>query len=323
MGHDSGMNEIDQTIASLRKSLRNVRKELNRTEAGRSRRSLQKKFNELSFGMAGFLLDAGRNKEAYTIHDSHSWRARNEMAYFGMTRALIELNHFERALVMLEKGLAKYPESASLWQNLGNLHHRRRDHAQALKCFEKAWQLLPNHPAILMSQGNALYGMGLYEEADRIFQNLSAEYPEDPHHVIMLGYCKLNTGYPEDAAAYFRQLIGTGHETPDIYNGLYWAYCDTGLEADALDLIQEGIRKYPSADPQLYVDVGYAYCCRGWNDEARDILIKGLEIFPEDEGIKDALGQMDDMNDPGGEPRSPGQGLVLLMLLLRKGRMHR
>lgn len=70
--------------------------------------------------------------------------------------------------------------------------------------------------------------------------------------------------------------------------------------------------------------MGYSYCCKGWVDEARDILMKGLEIFPEDEDIKDLLRQIDEEKDDSDmDPKSPGQGIILLMLLSKKGRLYR
>ena len=267
-------------------------------------------------------IDTGEYKGAYEIYDCLSWEARDELGYWGMSRVLIGLNCFEEAILLLKKGLEEHPQSASLWHNLGNAHHLNKDYRQALKYFEKADLLRPDDPEILLTIGNASYGVGCYDEAHGIFQKLELEHGKTPHITAMLGYCNLATGYPDIAAEYFKELVNTDFETPDIYNGLYWAYSDIGLEADALDLIQVAIRKYPTEDSQLYMDIGHEYFNRGWTEESIDILKKGLEIFSDDEEIKDLLEQIDDqLNDPdNGE--SPSTVAPILVLLQKEGKQR-
>lgn len=268
-------------------------------------------------------IDNGEYYEAYEIYDCISWDARDELGYWGMSRVLIGLNHFEEAIQLLKKGLEKHPQYASLWHNLGNAHHLNKDYRQALKYFEKADLLRPDDPEILLTIGNALYGVGCYDEAHSIFQKLELEHGKTPHITAMLGYCTLATGYPDIAAEYFRELINTDFETPDIYNGLYWSYSDIGLEADAMDLILEGIQKYPTEDSQLYVDIGYEYFNRGWTEESIDILKKGLGIFPDDEEIKDLIEQIDDqLNDPNNGENPPTIAPILLLLKKEDKRSH-
>ena len=260
-------------------------------------------------------IDKGEYNKAYATYDCLSWEARDELVYWGMSRVLIGLEHFEEAILLLNKGLEEHPQSASLWHNLGNAYHLKKDYRQALKYFEKADLLRPDDPEILLTIGNALYGVGCYEEAHSIFQKVTLKHGKTPHITAMLGYCNLTTGYPEIAADYFKQLINTDAETPDIYNGLYWAFSDIGLGTDALDLIQEGIRKYPTEDSQLYVDIGYEYFNRGWTEESIGILKKGLGIFPDDEEIKDLLEQIDDqLNDPDNGENPPTIAPILVLL---------
>ncbi|WP_118136208.1 tetratricopeptide repeat protein [Oceanicella sp. SM1341] len=92
----------------------------------------------------------------------------------------------EVALPKYRAILARAPDDASMWSNLGALHRARREFTAALACQRRAHELEPGRSDIVNNLGNALFDEGLHEEAlacRREVARLSGNAPGTLQHV--------------------------------------------------------------------------------------------------------------------------------------------
>lgn len=93
-----------------------------------------------------------------------------------------------------------------------------------------------------------------------------------------------------------------------------------GLKDDAIEVVKEGIRKFPKNDPALYCNLGAAYFEQGWLNDARDIVSEGLKKFPKDEGLKELLKAIEDEidNPDDGDKKPPIKEILIISALIKK-----
>jgi len=277
---------------------------------------------QLQEEIAWLLLECGEYEKGLELYKAMSWRLQGEIKYLGIGRVLTETGHFGESKKLFEKGLRRFPDSYSLLVGIGNLYHGLGDYSQSSKYFDRALKYNPSDRFILFNKGAALYGLGYYKDASSIFQDLTAEYSDETIFSIMMGYCYLNTGYPEDAAKYFKKLIEGEHAESDMYNGLYWAYKDMGLNDDAMETARQGLRKFPDEDSSLYMNMADACWEEGWYKEAKDIVAEGLERFPDDEDLRELLKKIEDEIDNPDDDKNhtlpPIIRLIALSVILKR-----
>jgi len=157
--------------------------------------------------------------------------------------------------------------------------------------------------------------LGLYEEALEIFRGLLSNNQGPLHSLVMCGYCYLNTGYPEEAIDSFKKALLNPEADDDCFNGLYWSYVGLGMLEDAVNIVRDGLSRFPAAGADLYVDLGDGYYRKGWLQEAKDILEKGLKLYPDDEVLKEMLDTLnDEIDNPDAENKPSIEGCIIVLM---------
>ncbi|HSB06381.1 MAG TPA: tetratricopeptide repeat protein [Thermodesulfobacteriota bacterium] len=306
-------------LQDLNKRYLKIQRRLEKTRSSITQLELKEHLDDLKEEMGWKLLDLGEYENGLALYKSLPWETHGEGKYNGMVRALVEMQYYDEARRLLEKGLKEFPESYVLWIARGVLDQRLGYNLESLRCFQFALKYTPEGQSeALFNVASALSELGHREEALKVLQDLVRKHPEEARYLVGLAACSLDMGYPKDAVKYYRMARKTGYSTAGIYQGLCCAYSDMGLKKEAMEEALEGLTKFPDEDPGLYENMGELYLEMGWINESRDILNEGLKRFPKDEGIKEMLSKVDDKSDdPGGnKPTLPG--LILFMALLHK-----
>lgn len=76
----------------------------------------------------------------------------------------VKTNDIERALDIYQKAMAKHPNEASLWYDLGLCHQRRKDMPESVKCLTKALEMDPQNRNYLIKLGFTLAWTGQLEQ---------------------------------------------------------------------------------------------------------------------------------------------------------------
>ena len=304
----------------LNKKYLKIQRKLEKTRSSIAQRELKEYLDDLKEEMGWRLLDLGEYEKGLALYISLPWKTHGEAKYNGMVRALLEMQYYDEARRLLEKGLKKFPESYVLWNARGVLDQRLGYNLESLRCFQFALKYIPEGQSeALFNVASALSELGRHREALKVLQDLVQKHPEDPRYLVGLATCSLDMGYPKDAVKYYRIARKAGYSNAGIYQGLCCAYSAMGLKKEAMEEAMEGIKKFPDEEPGLYENMGELYFEMGWVNESRDILNEGLKRFPNDEGIKEMLAKVDDEpDDPDGGNKPTLPGLILLIALLYK-----
>ena len=85
-------------------------------------------------------------------------------AHRHLGRLYVKMGDCERAAETYKKAMAKHPKDAQLWYEMGLCHHRRRDLAESVRCFNKALELDPENRDYHKKLGFTLAWMGRLDE---------------------------------------------------------------------------------------------------------------------------------------------------------------
>jgi tetratricopeptide (TPR) repeat protein len=307
-----------EDIKELSKKLARVQEKYKPAKDVNRRKTLALCIDNIKMNIGWLLLDCGDYEKGLAIYQSMSWKIYGEDKYNGICRALIEMEYYDEARRLLEKGLQKYPESHCLLVGMGLLHKHLGHNVDALEYFKQALECGPGNRNALYDQALTLSELGYYEDSLSIVRKLIKKYPDDPEYLIETGYCRLMMGYPEKAIKYYKKASDNGFLSPGIYGGLVCAYMEMGLKEDSLEIAEEGLREFPDV-PGMYENLGECYFEHGWIDDAKSVLQEGLEKFPDDERLKEVLKKIEDeTNDPDKNKKPPLIGIMLLLSLILK-----
>jgi tetratricopeptide (TPR) repeat protein len=271
---------------------------------------------DLQEEMGWILFDLGEYEKGLALYKS---LPSGESKFNGMIRAYIEMEYYDEARKLIEKGLRRYPESYGLWIARGVLNQRLGYDLESLKCFQFAQKYAPaDRSEAFFDIASSLFDLGYHVEALKICKRLVKKDPDEPMYLMALGSCLLKMKYPKEALKYYKRAYDTGKLSIGIFEGLYHSYASMGLKKEALEIALQGLREFTSEDPHMYAIAADAYHKLGWRDEANSILNEGLKKFPRDQELKEMLDEIDDGSDDPDRDKSTLLGLLLLKAYLNK-----
>src|SRR5262245_26284888 len=86
-------------------------------------------------------------------------------AYRGMGRIYVDLADYDRAQETFRKAQAKFPKESIFWYEMGQMHNRRKDFAQAAANLQKALDMEPENRGYLTTLGLTLARAGQTDQA--------------------------------------------------------------------------------------------------------------------------------------------------------------
>src|SRR5262249_47298093 len=101
--------------------------------------------------------------------------------YVNRVIALIRAKRAQEALPIIEEGLSKFPQSAALHFEYGNVLNESDRYPQAISEYKRAMELDPPFPEAMIKTAYALVNSGKGGESIAIFEKYLHDYPNDPH----------------------------------------------------------------------------------------------------------------------------------------------
>jgi tetratricopeptide (TPR) repeat protein len=179
------------------------------------------------------------------------------------------------------------------WLDLGYAYRELGDQEKELLTYRTGLNHMKNESSaikLLFSLGAAYERYGQFDKATETFEELIARNPEDAQSLNYLGYMLADRG---DSLQYARELIERAVRiAPDnaAYLDSYgWVLYRMGKYQDALVHLRKAVSL--DNDPVILDHLGDALNATGQTDEAREWWQKALEQQPENESIKEKLGQ--------------------------------
>src|SRR3569833_314686 len=155
-------------------------------------------------------------------------------------------------------------------ERMGHLH-------KALVTYERAFQLDPEDPELLINLGLTAWGLKLTEGAARMFRLYIQASPDSPLGYNNLGSVLCDLGQPEAAIETLKAAINRMPEESILWNALATVLAEEGHSDESLVFYEESVRLSPGF-ARAYHNLGYAYQHLGRLEVALANYDKALEL---------------------------------------------
>ncbi len=155
-------------------------------------------------------------------------------------------------------------------ERMGHLH-------KALVTYERAFQLDPEDPELLINLGLTAWNLKLTEGAARMFQLYIAACPESPLGYNNLGSIQSDMGTPDVAIETLRAALYRMPNEAILWNSLATVLAEEGRADESLIFYREAARLEPGF-ARAYHNLGYAYQHLSELDNALASYDKALEL---------------------------------------------
>jgi protein O-GlcNAc transferase len=179
------------------------------------------------------------------------------------------------AMDLVEQALARKlePRHGEALFDLGNLFAGRDQPTAAIAVFERALELFPGHPALLVNLGMQLDRAGAADRAERCYREVLEARPGEVAALANLAHLLFTQARFADALAVYDRLVVAAPEAPaEIWNNR--GVCQThSRAADAEPSFRHALMLAPDS-PQILANLGFLLCDGRRFDEARPLLQK-------------------------------------------------
>ncbi len=136
-------------------------------------------------------------------------------------------------------------------ERMGHVH-------KALVTYERAFQIDPTDPELLINLGLTAWNLKLTEGAARMFQLYIAACPDSPLGYNNLGSVQCDMGDPAAAIETLRAALSQMPDEAILWNSLATVLAEQGRADESLIFYQEAARLQPDF-ARAYHNLGYAY----------------------------------------------------------------
>ncbi len=154
-------------------------------------------------------------------------------------------------------------------ERMGHLH-------KALVTYERAFELDPADPELLINLGLTAWNLKLTEGASKMFQLYIAACPDSPLGYNNLGSVQCDLGRPDAAIEILRAALMRMPHEAILWNSLATVLAEEGRADESLVFYNEAVRLDPGF-ARAYHNLGYAYQHLGRLEEALDNYDRALE----------------------------------------------
>jgi tetratricopeptide (TPR) repeat protein/peroxiredoxin len=195
---------------------------------------------------------------------------------------------FERAT----KLQASYPETLpNAWNNLGLIATQEGHTEEAIRDFQEALRVSPDHLIALDNLGNAYRQLKQWDEARKVLERALAGSPNDPEANYSLGMVYAQTNDTEHAYEYLQKALKVRPGYPEALNNLGVLYLRTAGRDEAVASFEECIRVAPAFD-QAYLNLAKVHALEGQPEKARSVLRDLLKQHPDHVQAQNALREL-------------------------------
>ena len=124
--------------------------------------------------------------------------------------------------------LARKPDDASVWSNLGVLHRKKGRHHMALRAQRRALALQPDSVGTQNNLANVLSDLGQYDESISLRKSILASDPGNLNHLAMVGRCLRGKGEYGAAIDHLQTARKNFPDDPELQIQLAFAQLGNG-----------------------------------------------------------------------------------------------
>jgi tetratricopeptide (TPR) repeat protein len=201
------------------------------------------------------------------------------------------LGHPDRAIVLLQKLSAQYPDRAGAAMQLGDILRQKKRFPEAVEAYNETVARLrtegmPARWSLYYSRGIALERSGQWKRAEADLLHALKLKPDQPFVLNYVGYTWIDRGeHLQQALKMIQKAVSLRPEDGYIVDSLGWAHYRLGQYKRAIHYLQKAIELVPE-DPTINDHLGDAYWQVGREIEARYQWQQALQFGPEKKEIQ-------------------------------------
>ncbi len=204
-------------------------------------------------------------------------------ALYGLGSVYLQQEKTAEARESLERAVQLHPgypgTLPNAWNNLGILAAREGHTDEAIRNFQRALQIDPDHVIALENLGNAYRQSKRWDDAKSVLQRAVQLSPDSPEANYGLGMVFAQLADTEHAYEYLQKALAARPAYPEALNNLGILYLRTQRQDQAESSFKESIRVAPSFD-QAYLNLARLYALEGEPQQARTVLLDLLKQHP-------------------------------------------
>ena len=127
----------------------------------------------------------------------------------------IELGQYEKAVAFYQSYMDSYGESAALLNNLSLVLVKLERFDKAIELAQKAYESVPNHPAIQDTLGWAYTNAGQHEKALPLYRDALALDSDNAEIMYHLAVNLIALNRTQEARRYLSQVLDSDHQFTD------------------------------------------------------------------------------------------------------------
>ena len=164
---------------------------------------------------------------------------------------------YKEAIKYYDKAIAISPNHAWTWRNKGLAHYNLEKHDEAIKCFDKAIEIDPNYADALINKGNALFDLEKHDEAIKCFDKAIEIDPNYLDGWTTKGLALYSLGKHDEAIKCFDKAI-------EIDPDYAWGWYGKGIALQKLKQY-EGAIECSTKAIELNPTHPYSWIVKGYN----------------------------------------------------------
>jgi len=198
---------------------------------------------------------------------------------FAIGQIHLEAGRWDAARRYYAQGVAKAPDAADGWNDLGAVEMGAGDYKAALNRYQKALALRPDMVSALTNAGQAYLALGDQTAAATMFRRALETTPNDPAAANQMGELLVRQKQDQQAKTWFQRAISGRRDYVPAINNLASLYLRTGQANDAVAALRYGIEVAPDEE-SFYLNLGSVYIGMGNPQAARETVQRLLARKP-------------------------------------------
>lgn len=192
---------------------------------------------------------------------------------------------WSNAEALWRDAIAKSPDKARPYNELGNVYVDAGRYAEAIALFKTALVRNPSYIQAHNNLGNAYDKIGDFDAAIAAYQVVLRLSPGQPAALNNLGGVYFRKGWVERAIAEYEAALRIKPDYADARNNLGTGYRSQGRYAEAVDQFRQALRLMPDS-AVIHNNLGIAYALSGRGDAAAESFRAAVRLQPDNEDYR-------------------------------------
>jgi tetratricopeptide (TPR) repeat protein len=187
------------------------------------------------------------------------------------------MGDYKQAAHAYTEAIARKPDSAQAYLNLGAVRQESHNFAAARTCYEKALHIDAGQPGVLWNLALVLEQQGERDQAEQLYARLPEDAPEWCDGRFRLGYLRLLRGDFAASIEAFEACVEKRSDWPEAYLNTGIAHARSGNSDAARRCFQEALMLRPGSADAIRGLAALALDCQDYT-EAYDLHLRLIRL---------------------------------------------